>query len=218
MKVFIVGAGNMGRGIATRLLAGGHTLTLYDINPDTATKLANDLAGIDAKKPETTQVPEDAAASSDVTVLASWYGSNLEVAQKLGKALDGRIVIDISNPLNDQYNGLVTSPDTSAAETIRSVLPEGSKLVKAFNTTFAGTLVAGQVAEQPLDVFIAGDDESAKNVVKELVQSGGMHPVDVGALERARQLEAIGLLGITLQGPLGTGFMSGWKLVLPKAA
>ena len=125
---------------------------------------------------------------------------------------------DISNPLNDQYNGLVTSPDTSAAETIRSVLPEGSKLVKAFNTTFAGTLVEGQVGEQPLDVFIAGDDETAKEVVKELVLSGGMHPVDVGALERARQLEAIGLLGITLQGSLGTGFMSGWKLVLPKAA
>jgi hypothetical protein len=86
-------------------------------------------------------------------------------------------------------------------------------VVKAVNTTFAGTLVAGQVAGQTLDVFIAGDDTGAKGAVAGLVTAGGMRAIDVGALERARQLEALALLGITLQFSLGTQFMSGWKFV-----
>ena len=126
--------------------------------------------------------------------------------------------MDISNPLNDTYDGLSTPPGVSAAETIRDVLPDDAKVVKAFNTTFAGTLVAGQVAGQPLDVYIAGDDAGAKAVVASLARSGGLNPVDVGELERARQLEGLALLGITLQQKLGTGFQTGWKLVLPKAA
>jgi 8-hydroxy-5-deazaflavin:NADPH oxidoreductase len=87
--------------------------------------------------------------------------------------------------------------------------------VKAFNTTFAPTLVAGQVAGQPLDVFLAGDDEGAKRTVAALVRAGGLNAIDAGALERARQLEGLGLLGITLQGPLGTQFGTAWKLVMP---
>lgn len=89
----------------------------------------------------------------------------------------------------------------------------GKVVVKAFNTTFAGTLVQGQVAGQPLDVFVAGDDAEARRRVLDLVNSGGLRGIDAGGLERARQLEGLGLLGITLQGPLGTGFMSAWKLL-----
>ena len=112
-------------------------------------------------------------------------------------------------------DGLVTPPGTSAAETIRAALPAGAKVVKAFNTTFAPTLVAGQVAGQPLDVFIAGDDQRAKDAVAALARGGGLNPIDVGALERARQLEALGFLGITLQQRLGTNFGTAWKLVMP---
>jgi 8-hydroxy-5-deazaflavin:NADPH oxidoreductase len=89
--------------------------------------------------------------------------------------------------------------------------------VKAFNTTFAGTLVTGEVAGQTLDVFLAGDDEAAKETVTTLVQSGGLNVIDAGGLMRARQLEALGLLGITLQSRLNTGFGTAWKLVLPTA-
>ncbi|WP_310569964.1 hypothetical protein [Gemmatimonas sp.] len=143
---------------------------------------------------------------------------NLETARTLGAALPGKIVVDISNPLNENYDGLVTKPGTSAAETIRAMLPADAKLLKAFNTTFAGTLVPGDLAGQPLDVYIAGDDDSAKATLADLVRAGGLNPVDVGALERARQLEALGFLGITLQFRLNTGFGTAWKLVLPAAA
>jgi predicted dinucleotide-binding enzyme len=85
--------------------------------------------------------------------------------------------------------------------------------VKAFNTTFAGTLVQGQVAGQPLDVLVAGDAPEAKRLVIDLVQAGGLRGIDVGPLEHARQLEGLGCLGISLQASQGTNFASAWKFL-----
>jgi 8-hydroxy-5-deazaflavin:NADPH oxidoreductase len=84
--------------------------------------------------------------------------------------------------------------------------------VKAFNTTFAGTLVAGEVAGQKLDVLIAGDDEQAKQKLASVVEAGGLRPIDVGPLKRARQLEQVGLFHIAIQEQLGSGFGSTIKL------
>ena len=212
MNILIIGTGNMGRGIATRALAGKNVVTLYDEDGAKAQALATELGAAVAGD------TRDAIAASDIVVIATPYAASLDVARRLGTALAGKVVVDISNPLNDTYSDLVTAPGTSAAEEIRKILPGSVKLVKAFNTTFAGTLVAGNVAEQPLDVFIAGDDDAAKATVAEFVKSGGLNAVDVGSLERARQLEALGFLGITLQFRLNTGFGTGWKLALPKAA
>jgi 8-hydroxy-5-deazaflavin:NADPH oxidoreductase len=219
MNVLIIGAGNMGRGIATRLATTKADLVVHDVDSTKSDALAKELNdGTGSVKVRTTSAPREAVATSDIVILASWYGVNLETARTLGSALDGKIVVDISNPLNDSYDGLVTEPGTSAAEHIRAELPRGAKVLKAFNTTFAGTLVAGEVAGQPLDVFIAGDDDEAKNTLSKLVREGGLNAIDVGALERARELEALGLLGITLQSRLNTGFGTAWKLTLPAAA
>jgi predicted dinucleotide-binding enzyme len=85
--------------------------------------------------------------------------------------------------------------------------------VKAFNTTFAGTLIAGEVSGTPLDVFVAGDDDDAKATVAGLVKDGGLTAIDAGPLKRARELEAAGLLHMAIQGPLGTGFGSALKVL-----
>jgi predicted dinucleotide-binding enzyme len=84
--------------------------------------------------------------------------------------------------------------------------------VKAFNTTFAPTLVAGEVGGQLLDVLIAGDDEAAKRKVAQLVSDGGLRPLDVRPLRRARQLEQLGFLHIAVQQPLELGFGSAIKV------
>ena len=212
MKILIIGTGNMGRGIATRALAGKNVVTVYDEDGTKAQALATEL-GVSVAGDT-----RDAIASSDIVIMATPYAGSLDIARKLGTSLAGKVVIDISNPLNESYTGLVTAPDTSGVEEIRKLLPPSVKLVKAFNTTFAGTLIPGSVAGQTLDVFIAGDDDAAKQTVAEFVKAGGLNAVDVGALERARQLEALGLLGITLQFRLNTGFATAWKLVLPAAA
>jgi 8-hydroxy-5-deazaflavin:NADPH oxidoreductase len=215
MNILIIGVGNMGRGIATRALAGGNSVTLYDEDSTKADAQSKELAGASGSRVTVSRNPAEAIKASDLVVLATPYAVSLTLARQLGATLAGKVVIDISNALDDTYTDLVTAPGTSAAEEIAKLLPASVKLVKAFNTTFAGTLVAGEVAGQPLDVFIAGDDEGAKKTVSDLVRSGGLNPIDVGGLNRARLIEALGLLGITLQSRLNTGFATGWKLLLP---
>jgi 8-hydroxy-5-deazaflavin:NADPH oxidoreductase len=110
------------------------------------------------------------------------------------------------------WDRLATEPGSSSAEEVAQVVPEGTPVVKAFNTTFANTLLEGQVEGQQLDVPIAGDDEAAKQKVAQLVADGGLRPVDVGPLERARELEHLGFLHISLQEPHNLGFRSAIKL------
>ncbi len=213
MNITIIGAGNMGKGIGTRAAAGGHSVTFVDANPEVAEKAAADVkaAATNGAKISTSSLGD--AELGDVVVLAVWYGTNIEIAKQLGKKLAGKVVVDIANPLNQTYDGLATAPDSSSAEDLAKVVADGAKVVKAFNTTYAGTLLAGQVAGQPLDVFIAGDDADAKNKVAQIVTDGGMRVVDAGPLHRARQIEGMQLLHIVTQGTLGTNWGSAIKII-----
>jgi predicted dinucleotide-binding enzyme len=213
MQVTIIGAGNMGRGIGTRLLAGGHELKIIDHDADQAGQLAEDLRSRPggAEKVESGG-PRDPLIG-DVLILAVWYPATLSAAEEYGDQLEGKVVVEISNPVDTAtFDGLVTPPDSSAAEELADKA-SGAKVVKAFNTTFAGTLVEGNVAGQPLDVFIAGDADDAKATVAELARSGGLNPIDAGPLRRARELERIGFLHMTLQEGLGTGYGSAVKII-----
>lgn len=213
MDITIIGAGNMGRGIGHRLVAGGHSVMLVDIDPEVAGKTAAEMSAAAKKGAKVSTASLADVQPGEMVVLAVWYGVNLETVKKLGRKLAGKIVVDIANPLNASFDGLATAPTSSSAEEVAKAVPAGARVLKAFNTTFAGTLVAGQVAGQPLDVLIAGDDADAKAKLGQLVRDGGCRPVDVGGLERARQLEGIGLLHIMLQGTLGTNWMSAVKFI-----
>jgi predicted dinucleotide-binding enzyme len=148
-----------------------------------------------------------------VVVLALWYGTNIEVAKQLSEKLKGKTVVDIANPVNSTYDGLVTAPDSSSAEDVAKAAGSKTKVVKAFNTTYASTLRQGEVAGQPLDVFIAGDDAEAKSKVAQFVKDAGLRPVDAGPLNRARQIEGMQLLHIVTQNNLGTNFESTIKIL-----
>ena len=212
MQVTVIGAGNTGRGIGHRLVAGGHAVTIVDRDPEEAERLAEELRGA-AQGGATVEAAEPGAELRGEVVILAVYSGTLEIARGLGESLAGKVVVDISNPLNGTYDGLATAPGTSAAEEVAAALPAEAGAVKAFNTTFSSTLVEGQVAGQPLDVFIAADDEGVKETVAQLVRDGGLRAIDVGPLERARQLEGLGFLEITLQQPLGLNFRSAWKLM-----
>jgi NADPH-dependent F420 reductase len=216
MNTTIIGAGNMARGIGYRLVGGGHSVTILDRNPESANKLAKELRQAAKKGALVNTVSLETGDLGEVVILAVWYGVNIELVKKLGSRLSGKVVVEISNPLNSTYDGLAIDPNTSSAEEVAKAVSAGVKVVKAFNTTFAGTLVAGKVADIPLDVFIAGDDDAAKQKVSRLIEDGGMVPVDTGALHRARQLEALALLGITLQMKHNLGFTTGWNLTRNK--
>lgn len=211
MNVTIIGAGNMARGIGSRLIDGGHAVAIVGRDAAKAEALAADLSG---RKPgaRAEAAALDGGLANDVVILALPFTAAREFAAANAVRLAGKTVVDITNPLNASYDGLVTAPGKSAAEELKGLLPK-SRVVKAFNTNFAGTLVAGAVAGQPLDVLVAGDDVAAKAAVLKLAGDGGLRGIDAGRLDRARELEGLALLGITLQMPLGLGFQSAWKLV-----
>jgi len=207
MKVTIIGAGNMGRGIGTRAVAGGHEVEIVDRDPAEAQKLAEELGG------SATALEPGAPFGGEVVVFAVYYPGIKDAVRQYADELAGKVVVDITNPVDTEtWDRLATEPGSSSAEEVAKLVPDGIPVVKAFNTTFAGTLGEGEVAGQQLDVLIAGDDDDAKEKVAQLVADGGLRPVDVGPLRRAQQLEHLGFLHISLQEPRNLGFGSAVKL------
>jgi len=213
MNITIIGTGNMARGIGTRALAGGNNVTLVGHAPGKAENLATELQETAKSGANVQAVAPGAQLADDVVVLAVPYSAAAAIVQQYGDQLAGKIIVDITNPVDFSTMSPAVAAGTSGAEEIAKGAPAGAKIVKAFNTTFAGTLVAGQVAGQPLDVLIAGDDADAKATVSRLVEAGGLRAIDAGPLERARQLEALGLLHMAVQSTLNTGFSSAVKIL-----
>jgi predicted dinucleotide-binding enzyme len=205
-SISIIGTGNMARGIGTRAVAGGNDVQILDRDGAKAAALAKELGAASSSTLGDT-------ITGDIVVLALYYEPAKSVAAQYSDALNGKIVVEISNPIDmTNFAGLVVPADSSAAQEIAGIVPSAT-VVKAFNTTFAGTLVAGEVDGQPLDVWIAGDDAEAKRAVSEFVESGGLRPLDVGELAKARWLEGLGFLHIGLQMSRGTNFGTAIKLV-----
>ena len=148
MDITIIGTGYMARGIATCALAGGHAVTLLGTTQEKAQTLAGELPGT-----VSTGAVGDPTAG-DVVFLAVWYPVVADVLGRYGSQLDGKVVVDITNPIDvDAFEPLTVEAGSSAQETAAAA--PAARVVKAFNTTFASTLLEGQVAGQPLDVFIA---------------------------------------------------------------
>ena len=172
--VSIIGTGNMGQAIAGVAGKGGHTVQLLG-QSDSAT-----------------------AVTGDIVVLAVPYPAVSAVIAERGDSLAGKIVVDITNPLNfETFDSLTVPADSSATAEIAEALPT-SRVLKAFNTTFASTLAAGSVGSLTTTVLIAGDDADAKSTLAGIVTSGGLNAIDAGPLARARELEGLGFLQITL--------------------
>jgi predicted dinucleotide-binding enzyme len=206
-RITIIGAGNMARGIAGRALAGGHDVQILARDPERAQALGHDLdasstGGLD-------EVP-----SGDIVFLAVPYEAALSVVRDLGDRLAGKIVVDITNPVDfATFTGMVTPADTSAGQEISRHLPPTASVVKAFNTTFAGTLASGEVVGQALDVFVAGDDADTKAAVAALIESSALRAIDVGGLHMARYLEGLGFLHMSIQTTQGGNFATGVKVL-----
>ncbi|MGV1007267.1 MAG: NADPH-dependent F420 reductase [Dermatophilaceae bacterium] len=187
--VSIIGTGNMGTAIGDVLTKGGHTVQRLNTS-DADTQLHGELV-----------------------ILAVPYPAVSDVVAARGDQLAGKVVVDITNPLNFQtFDSLTVPADSSATAEIAAALPH-STVLKAFNTTFAATLTSGTVGGLPTTVLVAGDDSDAKSLLADVVGSGGLRVVDAGPLRRARELEAIGFLQITLAAAQRVSWTGGFALV-----
>jgi predicted dinucleotide-binding enzyme len=186
--ISIIGAGTMAAAIAGRIARAGHTVEVVNRDPAKVRALVDHLAS------GAVTGTYGAAPAGDIVILAVPYSGTAAVVADYGDALDGKIIIDIANPVAPDLSGLVTPDGTSGAQETANGLPAGAHVVKAFNTIFSHVLVKGG----RLDAFIAADDAEAKARVSTLLESLGLRPLDVGGLHMARTLEALGLMMIGL--------------------
>jgi predicted dinucleotide-binding enzyme len=185
--VSIIGNGNMAKAIGAVVAEGGSTVQYLG--------------------------RDGAAVEGSVVVLAVPYPEVQAVLATYGEQLAGKTVVDITNPIDfATFDGLTVPSDSSAAATIAAALPD-STVLKAFNTTFAATLASGTVGSNTTTVLIAGDDDAAKGELAALVRAGGLNAMDAGSLSRARELEAIGFLQITLAAAERISWTGGFAVV-----
>ncbi len=210
MKIAIIGAGNVGRALAGSFERAGHDVTVSSAHPETARAVAEQTGA------RATATNRDAVRDAELVVLAVPYSALPELLDELAGDLDGKIVVDATNPLRPDYQGLAVE-GTSAAEQVQARV-KGARVVKAFNSALAARQTDPRVDGVQTDGFVAGDDGEAKAAVLELVRSIGFNPIDAGPLEVARALEALALLNIMLQIRNNGGWQSGWKLVGPLSA
>ena len=208
MDIAIIGAGNVGKAIAGSATRAGHAVTLSSAGGGSARAAAADLGVTVAAS------NRDAVDGADLVVLAVPYTAVDDVLRDVGPALEGKIVVDATNPLKPDYSGLATN-GVSGAETIQGKAP-GARVVKAFNTALAARQADPTVAGGlRVDGYAAGDDDDAKQAVLALLKDLGFNPVDAGGLAMAKYLEGLAWLNISLQMKNGWSWQASWKLVGP---
>ncbi|MGW0707939.1 NADPH-dependent F420 reductase [Streptomyces sp. NPDC002643] len=186
--ISIIGSGNMGQTLAGLAGKGGNTVELIG---------SSDV---------------DREVGGDIVVLAVPYPAVEQVIAQRGAQLAGKVVVDITNPLDfATFDSLTVPADSSAAAEIAAALPD-SRVIKAFNTNFAATLASGTVGGRPTTVLLAGDDADAKAVLVGVISAAGLRAVDAGGLKRARELEALGFLQLTLAAGEKTSWTGGFSL------
>jgi 8-hydroxy-5-deazaflavin:NADPH oxidoreductase len=187
-SISIIGTGNMASTIGALAVAGGNTVEVIGRDRSKAAELAKTLGG------SVTAGEFGAVPAGDIVIVALGYANVVPVVAQYGDALADKVIVDVCNPVNSTGDGLAIPDGTSIAQDVAAAAPASASVVKAFNTTFGAVLAKGQ----PLDVFIAGDDERAKAAVAEFVDSLKHRPLDVGDLAMAQYLEGTGLVMIGL--------------------
>ena len=212
--IAIIGAtGNMGSAIAKSIAKGPYRLLLKANNQEKMDALVNDIQSKSPKaEVESVICPTEASWEADIIILAVPYEAEKDIAPQIKNVASQKIVISIANPLNQNYDGLVTAPGTSAAEELQKLLPN-SKIVKAFNTTFAADFSAPVINGAQVDAFVAGNDEEALQTVSELVATAGFNPIIAGDLSVSRTLENMQLLLIRLGMKNNYNWLAGWKIL-----
>ncbi len=212
--IAIIGAtGNMGSAISKSLSKGNYRLLLKANEQEELDILVKEIASNNPNTEiEAAVCPTEASWEADIIILAVPFGAEKEVAEKIKEVSNQKIVISISNPLNETFDGLVTASDTSAAEELQKLLPN-SKVIKAFNTTFAADFSTPVIDDKQVDAFIAGNDEEALQTVSELVTIAGFNPIVAGNLSISRTLEGMQLLLIQLGFKYNYNWLAGWKIL-----
>lgn len=206
--IAVLGAGNVGSALGRIWSARGRTIVVGASDPRSA-HVAQVLERIGGGARAASHA--GAAAEADIVVLSVPWNAARDVVCAAGN-LEGKIVIDCTNPLKHDLSGLAIGHTTSAGECVAE-WAAGARVVKAFNTIGAACFGAAEFGGQRADGFYCGDDPDAKAAVRTLIDEAGMNPVDVGPLRQARLLEPLAMLWIDLAVHQGWGANHAFKLL-----
>lgn len=187
--IAIIGAsGRIGGNIARSLATQPYRLLLMGRNESNLKKLCDELSTINPKiDVAISACPVESSWEADIVILALPYLVESEVAAAIREVSSQKIVVSLSNPINDACNGQLTLAGTSAAEQLQELLPQ-AKVIKAFNT------LSIEDFEKAKDGFIissyiAGNDDGAVTEIMNLVKNAGFHALSAGNLAQSQMLE-----------------------------
>jgi NADPH-dependent F420 reductase len=197
--IAIIGAtGKMGLALAKSLAKGYNRLLLMGRDTGKLNAIAEEIKTANTNVDvDVTGCPKEASWEADVIIAAVPYSAGKEIAEKIKPFATGKVIITIASPLNENYTGIATATGTSAAEELQKLLPN-SKVVRAFNSTFAAGFAHPEIDGTTADCFIAGNDEEALQTVSDLVKVVGFNPIIAGDLSAGRKLESMQALHVRL--------------------
>lgn len=201
--IAMIGTGSVGGALGPRFASLGERI-VYGSRTPGEERVQNLVARTGERA---SAMAPDAAARACWTIVLAVPWSAVETTVKSFGNLDGRLIVDVTNPLGVRDGVEVEAPlqAPSMGEFVQSLAP-GAKVVKAFNTIFAEVLRnGGRAAGRPATVFVASDDADARATVAKLAESAGFETLETGALATARYLEPAAALNITLGYGLGLG-------------
>jgi predicted dinucleotide-binding enzyme len=220
MDIAVLGTGMVGQALAGGLTRLGHSVTVGTRDPG-ATLARTDPDGMGnppfsawhAEHPDVALATyADAAARAELVVLAGSGAAALDMLAAAGaEHLDGKVLLDISNPLDFSAGfppTLFVKDTDSLGERIQAAFP-GARVVKSLNTLTAALMVDPGVLGEPSTVFVSGDDAAAKATVTEILTGfGHTDVIDLGGIETARGTEMLLPLWLRTMGALGTGMFN----------
>lgn len=189
--VAVIGLGNIGKAIATNLVKGNHHVILASKDKEKTKSLTEQLGNL-----ATTKEIADAIQQADVIIPAIDFNALKEFFLTYSKELDGKIIIDVSNPIAPNGNGgfkKIIAENESAGKILSELIPKNAKLIKAFGTLGAGSLLNFAFSEPDKKVlFYASDSTNSSQQIEELITSSGFVPFNIGGIDQSIKIEVFG--------------------------
>lgn len=194
MRIAVIGAGNVGGTLGRRWAEAGHDVVFGIRKPERGASAVKGGGALPGRA--TIATPDQAARNADVVVFATPWSATADAIKEVG-SLDGKVVLDTTNPLTREMKLDVGPQGESAGERVQAMVP-GAKVVKVFNSTGANNMAEPSYGGEQTVMFVAADDAHAKGIARELASSLGFETIDAGGLAAARQLEHLAMLWIAL--------------------
>ena len=191
-KVAIIGLGSIGQVVAKNLVRNNREVILANRTSEKATKLAVKLGRL-ARATNIASAIKDA----DIVVLAIWYSEIKDFLKKYDAELQGKIIIDPSNPIAPDNKGgfiKIIGEKESAGLIHAGILPKGSKLVKALGTLGAASFENASDQKPVKVLFYANDDTGINGIIDEIIRDCGFEPLRIGGIDQSIRLEVFGEL------------------------